>query len=263
LRYKDRMKVNKIHTKAIRVLLFSLFTLQFCCAQDILSQMQNGKDVNVLFKKQAMGGAFIHSQGWGLFFRKANILSIYRKRFWEIETATMHNPKEHKSQNTLYPDASSYYFGKLNAIQIFRFGFGYYQTLYRKNNERCVEIDAVTAIGPSIAVVKPVYLEILPSNNGDGLPITAKYDPNTDTPANIYGRASFLDGISEASFYPGGYARAGLNFDYANRHNLIKAIEVGAEFDLYPRVIPIMAFIPNNQYFLNLYLSFSLGKRWF
>jgi len=263
LQYKDKMKVKKIHITLTSVLFFSLFSMQFCSAQDILTQMQNGKDVNVLFKKQAMGGAFIHSEGWGLFFRKANILSIYRKRFWEIETASMHNPKEHKIENQLYPDASSYDFGKLNAIQIFRFGFGYYQTLCRKNNERCVEVDAVYAIGPSIAVSKPVYLEILPSNSGDALPITQKYDPNADTPANIYGRASFLDGIGQISFYPGGYARAGLNFDYANRHNLIKAIEVGAELDVYPSIIPIMAFTPNSQYFLNLYLSFSLGKRWF
>jgi hypothetical protein len=257
------MKIRKTYIKVTSVLILTFFTAGFCNAQDILTQMQAGKDVNVLFKKEALAGAFIHSEGWGLFFRKASILSIYRKRFWEIETASMHNAKEHKSQNTLYPDASSYYFGKLNAVQLFRLGFGYYQTLWRKNTERCVEIDGVLALGPEIAVLKPVYLQIIQSSNSDVLLSVEPYDPNKDTPNNIYGKAPFFDGIGQLGFRPGGYARAGLNFDYANKHNLVKAIEVGVEADLYPSKIPIMAFTPNTQYFVNLYLSFSIGKRWF
>jgi hypothetical protein len=256
------MKVKSTYIKVISVLVFTLFTAGFCSAQDILTQMQAGRDVNVVFKKQALAGAFIHSEGWGLFFRKASILSIYRKRFWEIETASMHNPKEHKSQNSLYPDASSYDFGKLNAVQLFRFGFGYYQTLWRKNTERCVEIDGVLSLGPEIAVLKPVYLQIIQSGT-EVLLSDEPYDPTKDTPNNIYGRAPFFDGIGQISFRPGGYARAGLNFDYANRHNLVKAFEVGVEADLFPSQIPIMAFTPNTQYFVNLYLSFSIGKRWF
>ncbi len=255
--------------KALRTYIIGLSALLFCSllalplhAQDILTQMQNGEDVNVVFRKQALGGIFIHSEGWGFYFRKANILSIYRKRFWEIETSTMHNPKEYKIQNSLYPDATSYSYGKLNDIQIFRFGMGFYQMLWRKNNPKCIEIDAVYSIGPSIAVAKPVYLQII-ENPNEFLLATEPYDPNQDTPNNIYGGASFLDGIGQMRFYPGGYARAGLNFDFANRHNIVKAIETGVEFDLYPSIIPIMAFNPNTPYFVNLYLSFSMGKRWF
>jgi hypothetical protein len=256
------MKATKAYIIIISVLFFSLSASSLLRAQDILTQMQNGVDVNVLFKKEALGGAFIHSEGWGLFFRKANIVSIYRKRFWEIETATMHSPKEYKVQNGLYPDANSYDFGKLNSVQIFRFGLGYYKMIWRKNNAKCIEIDAVYAIGPSLAIAKPVYLQII-GNNTDYLPLTERYDPKVDNTSNIYGGASYFDGLSQISLYPGGYARAGLNFDFANRHNLVKAIETGIEVDIYPRAVPIMAFNPNNQYFVNLYLSFSMGKRWF
>ena len=259
------MKVANLYRTILTTLFFSVFAFSSLRAQDILTQMQSGKDVNVVFKKEALGGAFIHSQGWGVFFRKATILSIYKKRFWEIETSSMHNAKEHKVQNSLYPDAKTYYFGKLNAVQIFRFGVGYYQMLFRKNNERCVEVDAVYSLGPSLAVAKPIYLQIIENtpNPNEFLLATQKYDPNQDNVNNIYGRASFLNGIGEMSFYPGGYARAGLNFDFASKHNLVKAIETGVEFDLYPKMIPIMAFTPNTQYFVNLYLSFSIGKRWF
>lgn len=259
------MKEPKTYRLLFSLLFFAFFSSEYGHAQDILTQVQSGKDVNVVYKKEALGGAFIHSQGWGLFYRNASILSIHRKRFWEIETSSMHNAKEQKIQNTLYPDAKGYYYGKLNAVQIIRAGVGYYQTLWRKNDERCVEVDAVYSLGPSIAMVKPVYLEIIQStpNPNEFFLSTQKYDPNLDNPSNIYGRASFFNGIGEMNFYPGGYVRAGLNFDYANRHNLVKAIETGIEVDLYPKVVPIMAYAPNTQYFVNLYLSFSMGKRWF
>jgi hypothetical protein len=256
--------------KRYTYIIAAILALGFCSrvyAQDVLSQMQTGKDVNVLFTNQAMGGAFIHSEGWGLFFRKAKIKSIFKKYFWEVETCTMHSPKEDKIQNSFYPDASGYYYGKLNGVQVFRGGIGCSRMVWRKNDEQCVEIDAVYAAGISLAVTKPVYLEIievLPNTPNETFILsTEKYNPYTDTPANIYGRASIFDGLGELGVYPGGYARFGLNFDYANRHNTVKAIETGLEFDLYPKAIPIMAFNPNNQYFLNLYLSFSIGKRWF
>jgi hypothetical protein len=251
-----------------------VFFSSLCCtsanAQDVLTKVANGEDVNVVYKDMALGGAFMHPEGWGLFYRKAKILTIYKKWFYEIETSSMHSDKEVKIQNEGYPDASSYDYGKLNDMQVFRFGTGYYRTLWRKNNEHCVEIDAVYSAGLSLAVLKPVYLQVLetPPNNPTDPEldlVTRKYDPLTDTPNNIYGSASGFDGIGELAFYPGAYGRFGFNFDYAGRHDLIKAIETGFEIDGYLQKIPIMApqFVQNNQFFFNFYVSISFGKRWF
>jgi hypothetical protein len=215
----------------------------------------------------ALGGAFMDSEGWGLFFRKSKILSIYSKWFWEIETASMHSDKEVKIQNENYPDASEYYFGKLNTMRVFRFGTGYYKMLWRKNDEHCVEVDAVYSAGLSLAVLQPVYLEIIQSSaNGVEFSLsTEQYNPATDNASNIYGGASILDGLGQLSIHPGAYARLGFNFDYGNRHDMVKAIETGIEVDGYPKQIPIMApqIASNNQFFLTYYLSISFGKRWF
>jgi len=254
----------KSYKAVIIILFFSFSSLNYSKAQDVFTQMQNGVDVNVVYKYQALGGAFAHSEGWGVFFRKAKILSIYRKWFWEVETATMHNSKETLTQNNYYPDAKGYYFGKLNGVQIFRFGTGISKMITRKNNQRCVELDFVYAGGASIAVTKPIYLEIIqPTPNSDFLLEDVQYDPSQDTPANIYGMASVFDGLNQLTFYPGLYGRLAINFDYANKHNLVKAIETGVEVDAYAKVIPIMAYVQNSQVFLNLYLSISIGKRWF
>lgn len=233
-------------------------------SQEIADESITPPDANLIYNHQAVGGLSIHTEGWGFYFRKAKILDIYKKIFWEAEFVTMHNQQEYKVSNPNQPEATPYYFGKLNGMGIFRGGVGVSRMIWRKNDLSCVQIDAVYAIGASLGVLKPVYLDILVSApNGDQLPpIPERYDPYKDTPANIYGRASVFDGLGELSFYPGLYGKAGLNFDFANRHRTIKSIETGVVVDAYKNVVPMMAFTKNNQIFINLFLSFSIGSRW-
>jgi hypothetical protein len=251
---------------ALLVFGFSLIT-SFCNllqAQDM--SMFDGSaqpDVNVLYTQQAVGGITAHTEGWGFFYRRARIPNIYRKKFWEVEAVTMHDEHEYKITNPNQPDATPYYFGKLNGMEAIRLGLGISQRLWGKNDLNCVQVDAVFAVGASVAILKPVYLEVLTNNpSGDELPVAQEYNPTTDNASNIYGRASVFDGLGQLSFYPGAYGRAALNFDFSTRHTSVKAIEIGVVVDGYSNVIPMMAYAENNQVFVNLYMSFSIGKRW-
>ncbi len=250
-----------IYFFALALLLFIPFSKVH--SQNILEDTLGISDANLLFKQQAVGGINAHTEGWGFFFRRAKILNIYRKIFWEAEAVTMHDEHEYKLSDPNEPDATPYYFGKLNGMETIRIGVGTSQMLWRKNDLNCTQIDVVYAAGLSVAVLKPVYLEIITNSpNGNDLPVAQQYDPNTDTPSNIYGRASVFDGLGQLAFYPGAYGRLALNFDFSNRHQLVKALELGVIVDVYDKVIPMMAFTKNNQAFINLYASFSLGKRW-
>jgi len=243
--------------------LFVIFSGFNLYSQNILEDTLGVSDANLLFKQQALGGLTAHTEGWGFFFRRAKIVNIYRKIFWEAEAVTMHDEHEYKMADANDPNATPYYFGKLNGMEALRLGVGVSQMLWRKNDLSCTQVDVVYAAGASIAILKPVYLDIIPSSPaGNDLPVAQIYDPNNDTPANIYGRASVFDGLGQLKFYPGAYGRAGLNFDFSNRHQLVKAFEIGVVADAYSTVIPMMAFAKNNQVFVNLYVSFSLGKRW-
>ena len=64
-------------------------------------------------------------------------------------------------------------------------------------------------------------------------------------------------------FHPGGYAKLGLTFEYADLDDDIKAIETGVTVDVYPKVIPIMATAKNQQVYVNLYINFLWGRKWF
>jgi len=115
-------------------------------------------------------------------------------------------------------------------------------------------------------LAKPVYLQI---GKPDNIPyetfVTERYDPAVHNVQNIYGRASWFKGFGEMKLYPGGFARAGLNFEYSGQTTGIKAIEVGLSMDAYPVVVPIMAElegVQNKQFFFEFYVNLLFGKKY-
>ena len=236
--------------------------------KDDLTRLQNGEDLNVLYKNEASFGIYAHTnKGFGLSYRRGNHVTGMRKRMFEIETQNFKHPKEVKSVNSYFENSKGFNYGKLNSFFIIRPGVGFQNILYQKVSKKSVEIRYSYFIGGTMAFSKPVYLEVIYQNNkfDDIRIVTERYVPGTynDTISNIYGKASFFKGIEKMSVYPGGYAKFALSFEYADRYNSIKAIETGAVLDVYPRVLPMMAYNKNQQIFVSLYLKMIWGKKWF
>ena len=127
-----------------------------------------------------------------------------------------------------------------------------------------VEIRFVYSGGLSLEITKPIYLEILkptPLTNQYDI-VVEKYDPEIHFIDSIYGRASFIYGINQLRFHPGGYAKIGFNFEYAPIFENVKALEIGAIIDVFPKEIPIMAFTKNKQFFLTFYITLMFGNKW-
>jgi hypothetical protein len=113
-------------------------------------------------------------------------------------------------------------------------------------------------------LLKPVYLLILkPTSDPKVAYVTEeKYDPAKHSISEIYGRASFMKGIGETKLHPGIYGKFGFNFEYGVRDEMTKVIEAGVSVDAYPKPVPMMAFTPDKNIFLSLYLNFQIGKRY-
>lgn len=233
--------------------------------KDDLTRLKSGEDLNVLYRNESSFGVFIHTAGGiGLAYRRGKHITAKRKRMYEIETQNYKHPKEIKSINPYFENAKGFVYGKLNSLLIIRPGLGIQNVLYQKSDKRSVEIRYSYFLGGALAFAKPVYLEIKQSSpNTDGPPTTERYDPNQHSIDEIYGKAPFFKGIEKTKIYPGGYAKFALSFEYADRYNGLKAVETGVTMDVYPRVIPIMAFNKNQQVFVSLYLKFIWGKKWF
>lgn len=236
--------------------------------KDDLTRLQKGEDVNVLYRNEASFGVFVHSAGgFGLAYRRGLHVTGKRKRMFEVEIQNFKHPKEVKSVNSNFENAKGFIYGKLNSILIIRPGVGYQNILYQKSDKKSVEIRYSYFLGGTLAFAKPVYLEIIHQNSVFGMPSTTitteRYNPEIHYSDNIYGKAPFFKGMEKTRLYPGAYAKLALSFEYANRYNGVKAIEIGAVVDVFAIPVPMMAFNKKEEAVVSLYLKFVWGKKWF
>ena len=236
-------------------------------SQDAITQLQNGSDPNVLYRNEADGGIVIHSQGFGLNYRRGTHVNGASRKFLEFELVSMKHPKETKTYNSTFPNSKGFYYGKLNSVMVLRSGVGYQKVMFGKaeRERKSVEIRYSVYVGPSLSLAKPVYLEIIrdrvfPSQFELS---TERYDPSQHSLANIYSKAPYLKGFDEMKIYPGGYAKFVLGIEYADKHNEIKAVETGIVLDAYFKPVPIMATEKNNPFFFTVFINLIMGKRWF
>ncbi|MDX9752292.1 MAG: hypothetical protein RBT71_14535 [Flavobacteriales bacterium] len=222
-------------------------------------------ETRVLYRTEVLGGFTLHGNGWGLFFRHGKHRTARDRRMLGIEVVGMKHPKEVKSFNPFYEDSRGYFYGKAHSMLILRPTYGRKHQITDKIRHTGVEINTVWAIGPSIGMAKPVYLQI---GSPDTFPYesisTERYDPARHDVQNIYGRATWFRGVEEMRFHFGGFARFGFNFEHSGSASGIRGLEVGATIDAYPTPVPIMAELDdvrNKQFFFQFYLSLFFGKK--
>jgi hypothetical protein len=250
--------------RLLQVLLFAAITATVpVFSQTGLLAVQDTTPDNVLFEKQWSLGVMLHTNGWGLKFRRGKNITYLKQFLWEIEFSTMKSSKEIRTINPYFSDAKSYIYGKVNYAYFLRGGVGFNRVLNSKPYWGGVQVSWLGFGGLSLGITKPVYLYILYYNQPyyDYSIRAEKYNPDQHFLDNIYGRAPFLTGITELSFHPGIYVKTGLDFEFGAMEKRIQSLEVGVTVDFSPLPITIMAYNPKQYAFLTAYLAFSLGKR--
>jgi len=249
----------------IRGYIILLFLICFFPWGLTYSQIVNPDETPVLMRTENSWGGLIHTQGLGANYWRAKHKTAAIKRVYEFEFVTLKHPKEIKSINPYFENAKSYKFGKLNSAAILRTNIGRHVTLNNKPYWGGVEVRYMYSGGISAAVLKPIYLSILypTSIPYKYLVVDEKYDPDKHNSDMIYGRASFFKGLDEIKIYPGLNTKLGLSFEYGNKTEYVRTLDVGVIGDIYLKEVPIMAFDANNNYFITFFVSLHFGKRTF
>jgi len=230
-------------------------------SQIATSPLDQGQDLNVLYRNEATGSVFAHTRGWGIQYARLKHVTAKRKSILEFSFANMRHPKEYKLKYEGISGNKSFYYGKLNSLMMIRTGVGIQHTLYERSERKSLEIRMSTVAGCNLTLIKPVYLYVFKENLI--APIIEKYNPDEHNLSNIAGRAPWLFGFSNLTVRPGGYAKLGFSFEYGDYSNEVKAIETGVLVDVFPLPVATMAKIPQEQVFVTLYFSFVFGKKWF
>ncbi len=210
-------------------------------------------------------GGIWHPRGLGVNVRSGKYLHNDLWRMLDFDLVSMKDPREYKIKSTGFSPSGLYSYGKLNYAYFMRTGFGIKKQLAKRWYKNTISTEIMVSAGLSSALLKPVYLDIYYTNpdNTSGYLVSERYDPLIHTDQrSIFGNSSFTRGLDELSYHAGAFTKLALNFDWSDYNDAIRAFEIGAVVDFYPKRLPIMALVENRKVFTSLYICLNIGSRW-
>jgi hypothetical protein len=227
---------------------------------DVFAQGELNEQQKIFIRNERSLGILINTDGFGLSYREGKRVNFLNKRLIEFDFGTLKHPKEVKLSNPSYETPGTFVFGKLNSVFYLRGGFGHQREIYKKADLGGVAVRLFYSGGAVIAFCKPIYYKIMkPLSSNTFEIVEEKFDVKKLDPSMIYSKSPFTKGFNEIKVIPGLYIKAGFNFEYSKQDKIIHAIELGAQLNLFPKEIPIMATASNKAIFFSLFVSYRFG----
>ena len=228
----------------------------------------------IVYRNETTGNITLHTNGYSIAYNTGKIKTYYKTNYYHFELGYMTDPREQKQNRNVQISFSrvsqSFKFGKQNYMYALRAGKGTKRLITDKAKRKGVAIGYNYEAGPSIAILRPYYLELIYNfeENGNYYNELRVEKYSEDNAAkfldynSVFGGAS--GGWSELSLVPGVQGKLGLFFSLGAFDEYSKSLEIGIMGDFYIRKIPIMVeteSISSKPYFVNFYLSLEFGKR--
>ncbi len=262
--------------KVLSLLIATFFLVGIVGAQNTFQPKQFDNDrEGIIYNKELAIDLRIHTNGFALAANFGRLKSYYKTRYYHFEIGEVKHQKEHRqsfdpSGGFSGKTSRSFMFGKRNTLYVLRAGIGEKRYFSEKAKHKGLAIGVTYEIGPALGMLKPYYLEIINESSSSGFfLVSEKYtEENASTfldVTRIYGASGFTKGFGELKFVPGIQFKASIHFDWGAFDEFIKAMEAGIMGDIFIKKMPLMAdveFAENRPYFINLFLTLQLGKRW-
>jgi hypothetical protein len=246
------------HTKIFCFLAILLLSME--------SKMVSGQryEPSIMYEKESLGGLIIHTRGMGIVYQVTRHKSASSYRLFDFSLSSVKNPKEVRLAN---PDKSAsrpYVFGKKNALYTLDASYGKRKILADRISKESIKLNLNYSIGPCLAILKPVYYEIM-INNPDGSGSVKKRLPYTENDPsfepNIIGTAPFFTGLDKTHFMAGAVGKSSISFEWGKYEDKFYSIETGIVINAFPYDVPIFAYDQNRKVFTNLFLTLAYGTR--
>ncbi len=180
-----------------------------------------------------------------------------------LEVVAIKHPQEIRITNN---GTNRFIFGKQNYLYSVRPTYGIERLIFRKAPEESIQVMANIAVGPSLGVEVPYYINYKAASSQ--VVTTQPYLPTNDW-RNIEGTAGIFEGAREAKIIPALFVKGGITLEFGEFRNNITGVEVGFTSELFARAPRILApeavgmgpSIKNKQYMIGGYLTVFLGSR--
>ncbi len=169
---------------------------------------------------------------------------------YALEFSNVKHPKEFS-----YRQASSFVWGKQNYLYAIRGQYGKEKLLFKKAPQQGVQISVGAAVGPSIGIIAPYYVQLRDLNTSE------QFDPDKHQHSEIAGSGRLFEGLGESELTIGANTKSYLNFEFGAFKNNVAGLEIGAMLEAYIKEIIIMPTQDNRSIFPSAYFTLYWGTR--
>ncbi|ARK11825.1 hypothetical protein [Fibrivirga algicola] len=249
----------------------SLYTLVYCSLASLLllavpasAQTPDGSDEDNFQTVTTFGITTNTNAGLlgGFVFRQSKKLDgeLFGKtqyRYISLEVVNVKHPREYAAGSSNF--GGSFLLGKENYLFVLRPQYGRELSLFRRNTDEGISVNAIFAAGPSLAIIKPYYVEVSAGNTTRQIPYSqAVASPTAGGRSEfIVGSGGFFQGLGESSLNVGLHAKAALSFELSAFRSNTTGLEIGFLSEIFPSKIVI---VPNTNTALG---DRTLGNRSF
>ena len=225
-----------------------------------LAQTKDSYDYNSEFtwgiNKNTSGGLI-----GGFTFKKARKINDNLLESYGLEIMNVKHPQE--VRRNAEATGNPFIYGKSNYLYALRIQYGRDLIVFKKAPQQGVEIKLVTAVGPSIGILAPYYIERKITPDNFYITVNEQYDPNNPyhTFDNILGTGNLFQGIGNSKIEMGANAKVGFNFELGTVKQQVTGFEVGFLVDAYINKIILMPTSFNRSVFPTLYFTLFYGSR--
>lgn len=223
-----------------------------------MAQTQDSYDYNSEFtwgiNKNSSGGLI-----GGFTLKSAKRITKKMFETFGLEIMNVKNPHEVRVQAA--SSGNYFIFGKSHYLYALRAQYGRDIVLFTKGPQQGVEVKAVFAVGPSIGIVAPYYVQISDNNS-----FYSRNEPYTGAPNqtynNIQGTGSLFQGIGDSQIQMGANIKAALNFEIGTSKQNVTGFEAGFLMDSYLKKVELMV-SPTENYavYPTVFLTLFYGSR--
>lgn len=238
----------RTQSKFISVCLF------FLCSLGATAQTQDSYEYQSEFiwgiNKNSAGGLI-----GGFVFKKSRKLSDKMLETFGLEIMNVKHAQEMKRSSQF---GNFFIYGKSNYLYAIRPQYGRDLIVFKKAPQQGVEVKLIGAIGPSIGIVAPYYVEL--RNDGGGPAQHVPYTP--DIPfSEILGTGSLFEGLGQSKIQVGGNIKVAMNFELGTVKSQVTGFEAGFLLDAYFNKVVLMPSAPNRATFPTVFFTLFYGSR--
>lgn len=164
------------------------------------------------------------------------------------------NVKHPAESRVVSRTGNSFIIGKTHHLYTIRLQYGRNYTLFKKASQQGVQVDLVGAVGPSIGLESPYYIEYNQT-------VREPYDPAKHRVEEITGRGYLFQGLFQSNIVLGLNVKAAVAFEFGSFKSSVSGFEIGFLVDSYYRKIEMIPEAKNYAIWPTAFITLFYGSR--